>query len=72
MLALVNAYARAFEAHEESCIELGHAMATHDGPRKARKAPHREALERARARYRETSCDLRLTRGDILSQLESE
>lgn len=72
MLPLLNAYARAFERHEESCLELGHATALHEGPRKRHDAKHRDALERARAEYRETSCALRAARGAILDMLETE
>lgn len=71
LLTLVNAYADAFEAHEESVFNFAQAHLLHGGPRQRRKSAHREAMEAASARYRETSRAVREARGAILAALES-
>lgn len=71
LLPLIDAYADAFEAHEESVFNFAQAELLHGGPRQRRKAVHREALESASARYRETSRAIRAARSAILAALES-
>lgn len=71
LLPLINAYADAFEAHEESVFNFAQAELLHGGPRQRRKSAHREAMEAASARYRETSRAIREARGAILAALES-
>ncbi len=71
IIALVNAYADAFEAHEESVFNFAQAELLHGGPRQRRKGAHREAMEAASAQYRETSRAVRAARGAILAALES-
>lgn len=68
---LIDAYADAFEAHEESVFNFAQAHLLHGGPRQRRKSAHREAMEAASARYRETSHAIREAREAILAALES-
>lgn len=68
---LVDAYADAFAAHEESVFNFAQAELIHGGPRQRRKGVHRDAMEAASASYRETSRAIRAARAAILTALES-
>ena len=69
--ALIDAYADAFAAHEESAFNFAQAELLHGGPRQRRKGDHRAALEAAAQRYRATSSVMRAARSAILAALES-
>ena len=69
--ALVEAYADAFEAHEQSVFDYAQADLLHGGPRQQRSVEHRGPLEAASARYRETSGSVREARGAILAAIEA-
>lgn len=67
--ALIDAYANAFAAHEESVFNFARAALLHGGPRKRRNSEHAAALEAAAARYRATSSVMRSAYGAILAAL---
>ena len=68
---LLDAYADAFEAHEQAVYNFAQAQLLHGGPRQRRNSVHAAALEAASARCRETSRAIREARGAILAALES-